>query len=63
MYVQTIKVAVTQNKIAQISLFRHVNRVMPDVLVWQPLKDYSGTKNNKSVKVSNILSDAFVFFV
>ena len=36
---------------------------MPDVLVWQPLKDYSGTKNNKFVKVSNILSDAFVFFV
>jgi len=36
---------------------------MPDVIVWQPLKDYSGTKNNKSVKVSNSPSDAFVFFV
>ena len=36
---------------------------MPDVLVWQPLKDYSGAKNNKYVKVNNILSDAFVFFV
>lgn len=36
---------------------------MPDVLVWQPLKDYASTKNNKSVKVNNILSDAFVFFV
>ena len=35
---------------------------MPDVLVWQPLKDYVITKNNKFVKVSNSPSDAFVLF-